>query len=392
MKPQIGGRFLWSSEVSQSVGPFRWGNGLFGQSRYDPRMPSHVASRKSAAEFPAAHLPLSGRFAPPAALVTQGRPVTRRAVLAGAGLMTLAAAGCTATSPAAPAKLEKPSLQVAVVPAVTNMGLFLAQEKGFFAAEGLTVKIVPVQSSTTALAGQLTGEFDVTGGAYVSYVLSQSKNPGAIAWHILSEGSISQPGSQSVLVAKNSSVSTVAGLRGKTVAANILNNVGTLLIQSMLSENNIPVSSVKLVQMPFPDMGPALAAGRIAAGWFDEPFLSRAQATLGAQTLFDTSQGSTSNFPISGYLSTKSWVGRYPNTAAAFVRAITRGQILADGNRSADEQAVTKSIKGVTAEVAALLTFDQYPTGVDRVRVQRVADVMHQFGLTKKAFNMSAMI
>ncbi len=318
--------------------------------------------------------------------------MTRRTVLAGAGLMTLAATGCTSASTASLGRLERPHLQVAVVPAVTNMGLFLAQQKDYFAAEGLTVKIVPVQSSTTALAGQLSGEFDVTAGAYVSYVLSQSKNPGAIAWHILSEGSISQPGSQSVLVAKNSAVRTVADLRGRTVASNILNNVGTLLIQSMLAENDVALSSVKLVQLPFPAMGPALAAGRIAAGWFDEPFLSRAQATLGAQTLFDTDQGSTSDFPISGYMSTKAWVAKYPATARAFVRAITRGQVLADGSRSANEQAVTKSIKGVTAEVAALLTFDQYPTGIDPVRVQRVANVMHEFGLTKKAFDMSAMI
>ena len=323
----------------------------------------------------------------------QAPPVTRRAVLAGGGLVTLAAAaGCTTTSAAAPARVEKPELQVAVVPAVTNMGLFLAQQKGYFAAEGLRVKIVPVQSSTTALAGQLRGQFDVTAGAYVSYVLSQSKNPSAIAWHILSEGSISQQGSQSVLVAKNSSVNTVADLRGKVVAANILNNVGTLLIQSMLAENDVPVSAVKLVQLPFPAMGPALAAGRIAAGWFDEPFLSQAQATIGAQTLFDTSQGSTADFPISGYMSTKAWVAKYPATARAFVRSISRGQDLADGSRAADEQAVTKSIKGVSSRVASLLTFDQYPVGIDPVRVQRVADVMHEFGLTKDPFKMSAML
>jgi NitT/TauT family transport system substrate-binding protein len=337
----------------------------------------------------------AGHSSSPPALAGGAVPaglLTRRSVLVGAGLMTLAATGCSAASSTSPAAVEKPQLRVAVVPAVTNMGLFLAQQKGFFAAEGLKVKIVPVQSSTTALAGQLRGEFDVTGGAYVSYVLSQSKNPSVISWHILSEGSISQQGSQSVLVAKNSAFRTVADLKGQTVAANILNNVGTLLIQSMLAENSIPVSSVKLVQIPFPDMASALAAGRIAAGWFDEPFLSQAQATIGAETLFDTDQGSTSDFPISGYMSTKAWVAKYPATASAFIRAITRGQVLADASRAADEQACAKSIKGVSPDVASILTFDQYPTGVDPVRIQRVADVMHEFGVIGKTFNMSVMV
>jgi NitT/TauT family transport system substrate-binding protein len=318
--------------------------------------------------------------------------VSRRAVLAGAGLMTLAATGCSASGPVSRAQVEKPDLQVAVVPAVTNMGLFLAQEKGYFAAEGLRVKVSSIQSSTTSLAEQLRGEIDVTAGAYVSYVLSQSKNSTAISWHILSEGSLSQQGSQSVLVSRNSPVRTVADLKGRRVAANILGNVGTLLIQSMLAEKGIPVSSVTLVQIPFPDMAAALESGRIAAGWFDEPFLSVAQTTIGAQILFDTDQGSTANFPISGYMSTKAWVEKYPNTASAFVRAITKGQILADASRTASEDAVTKSLKGVTPEVAAILAFDQYPTGVDPTRVQRVANVMQQFGLTRQAFDVSTMI
>ena len=102
-------------------------------------------------------------------------------------------------------------------------------------------------------------------------------------------------------------------------------------------------SSVTLVQIPFPDMAEALTSGRIAAGWFDEPFLSKAQTIIGAQTLFDTSQGSTANFPISGYMSTRAWATRYPNTARAFVRVITRGQTLADTSRAARQRSTCPS-------------------------------------------------
>lgn len=309
------------------------------------------------------------------------------------GALTLAGTGCTTSSTAGlAAKVEKPDLQVAAVPAVTNMGLFLAQQNGFFSAEGLRVKIVPVVSSTSAITGQLSGMFDVTAGAYVSYILTQSKEPSTISWHILSEGSISQAHSQSVLVLGGSGIRTVADLSGKVVAANILNNVGTLLIKSMLAENNVPLSSVKLVEVPFPEMAGALTSGKVAAAWFDEPFLSETQVKTGAEPLFDTSQGATAQFPISGYMSTGKWLAKYPETAQAFVRAITRGQTLADANRRASELAVTRSIKGVDSEVAAILTFDQYPIGIDQVRVQRVANVMHEFGLIKQTFDMSVMM
>jgi hypothetical protein len=42
--------------------------------------------------------------------------------------------------------------------------------------------------------------------------------------------------------------------------------------------------------------------------------------------------------------------------------------------------------------IAAVMAVNIYPTAIDKVRIQRVADVMYQFGLLKSAFNVSPMI
>ena len=316
------------------------------------------------------------------------RGMSRRAVLTAAALTC---AGCASSRPASGSKVEKPNLTVATVKAVTNVGLYLAQQHGFFADEGLHVKIAPVVSSTSAIASQLSGGVDVTAGAYVSYILAQARSSGAIKWRILAAGSVSQTHSQEVLVASGSPIRKVTDLRGKTVAANILGNVGTLLIDSMLSAYGLSPSSVKQVAIPFPAMAPALKSGEIDAGWFDEPFLSQAHSSIGAETLYDTSNGPTSSLPISGYMATRTWAERYPHTAAAFVRAIGRGQALADTSRAAGESAITSFLK-VNRSLASVMTFDSYPTKLDPVPIQRVADVMHQFGLLKQPFNVKTMI
>jgi NitT/TauT family transport system substrate-binding protein len=288
--------------------------------------------------------------------------------------------------------VEKPHLNVAVVPAVTNMGLFLAQQHGIFAAERLHVTIVPVTSSTTAISSRLHGSTDITAGAYVSYILAQANSSGAITWRILAEGSVSQPHSQEVLVRVGSPIHTVGDLKGKKIAANITGNIGQLLIDSMLQQNGMKPSLVKVVPVPFPDMAAALQARAVDAGWFDEPFLSIAQTKYGAQPLDDTGTGATARFPISGYMATRAWAQKYPNTAAAFVRAITKGQLLADGSLADDQATVGKYIKGVTPQIAGIITFDTYPTGVSQTRLQRVADVMKEFGLLKQPFDVSVMI
>jgi ABC-type nitrate/sulfonate/bicarbonate transport system substrate-binding protein len=68
---------------------------------------------------------------------------------------------------------EKPVLNVAVVPAVDSAGFFVALDRGLFKAQGLTVNFVPVSSSETAIASQVAGAYDITGGNYVSYIQAQ---------------------------------------------------------------------------------------------------------------------------------------------------------------------------------------------------------------------------
>jgi NitT/TauT family transport system substrate-binding protein len=324
---------------------------------------------------------------------------SRRSVLA-AGAVVATAAGCSSgaattasRSPAAgKTSLEKSALTVATVPAVTNLGLFLAQTHGFFKAEGLTVTITPVTSSTTAITGQLHGSVDVTAGAYVSYISSEAKSDGAIGWHVLAEGSLSRPRSQEILVASHSSARTLKDLTGKTIGVNLTGNIGSLLIDSALASQHVGATAVRQVSVPFPDMAASLANGAIAAGWFDEPFRSEAIRKIGARPLFDTDNGVTQNFPISGYMVTKNWASTYPNTAAAFARALVKGQQLAGVSPSADTSALSAFIKGVTPAVAGEIVLDSYPLTVSETRIQRVATVMHQFGLLTKPFDVSPMI
>src|SRR5215831_11682849 len=250
-----------------------------------------------------AGLPASATMRRPRQLIISGMPdmsdqkltgVSRRTALtAGFVLAAAGAAGCGSSSQtastASQSKVEKPNLNVAAVPVVSLMGLFLAQRHGFFTDEGLHITINPVQSSTVAIGSQLHGSVDITAGAYVSYIAAQAKSGGTIHWRILSEASVTRPHAQEVLVRAGSPIRNVHDLQGKTVASNILKNVGELLIDTMLRQNNMKTSSVHLVAVPFPDMPAALNAGRIDAGWFDEPFVSIAQTTYGAQLLYDTS-------------------------------------------------------------------------------------------------------
>jgi NitT/TauT family transport system substrate-binding protein len=306
------------------------------------------------------------------------------------GLAALAA-GCTSSPGGSnqPGGPEKTSIVVGAVPAADAAGLYLAQQRGFFAAAGLHVKIVNIVSAEDAIKTQVSGGFDVTLGNYVSYIEADAEQNAGL--RIIAEGSVMQPANQELVTLPGSRITTLAQLRGATLAVNVRNNIGTILIGSALESIGLPLRDVKLVPIPFPLMMAALKDHQVTAAWMPEPFLSSAEQQIGAQEICDLDQGGTAGFPIVGYAVTRAWEQKFPRTAAAFTRALEQGQAAADSGRAAVEQAAVTFL-GVSPQTAAVMAVPQFPLGVDRARLQRVADAMQRFGLIQQTFNVSQMI
>ncbi|MGH3150165.1 MAG: ABC transporter substrate-binding protein, partial [Streptosporangiaceae bacterium] len=339
--------------------------------------------------------------------------MTTRRVRAAALLVTAAigvfAAGCSGGGSAAAApQVEQPDLNVAVVPALDSAGFFIALYDGLFKAQGLNVHFEAATSSETVIDQQAlstAGSADalqITGGNYVSYIQAQqnwdagqrpSASGSVVAANldIFAEGSVMEAGAQAIYTMPNSPIKTLSDLAGKTIAINAPNNILYLLAASVLAEHGISPKQVHFVtNIPFPGMAAALKARKIDAAVLPEPFASAAEQTDGAVVLADLNQGATTSFPIQGYAVTKQWAQTHPKTLAAFYKALEQGEEIADSNRAQVERAMEDLPMnpiplGVSQQTAAVMALDNYPfsTGpvgsVDKVRLQRVVDVMQQF-------------
>ena len=295
------------------------------------------------------------------------------------------------------ARREKPDLTVAVVPALDSAGFFVALYEGLFKAQGLNVHFVPATSSETVIASQAKGGYDITAGNYVSYI--QAQQSGEANPDIFAEGSVMQPGDQGIYAMPDSSVKNLADLKGRTVAINAPENILYLLAASVLAEHGISLASVKFTNVAFPAMATELKSGAISAAVMPEPFASGTEQAEGGIPLVDLDQGATTAFPVAGYVVTKQWAAKYPHTLAAFYKALEEGQQIADTSRAAVEAAMedVPAPFGVSKTTAAIMALDSYPvsTGpvgsVDKVRLQRVVDVMQQF-IGFPSFNINSML
>ena len=310
--------------------------------------------------------------------------------------MALAATAALATacsgaqgSPATSSDVELHHLNIAAVPAADSAGLYIAVQDGLLAAQGISVTISPAISSATVISQQLHGDYAITSGNYVSYMAANAKDHANFV--ILAAGSIMQPQVQELMIPAGSSVRTVGDLRGKTIALNALGGIGQLLVDASLSANMISPGQVHFTTIPFPEMAAALKAHKVAAAFMPQPFATNAEQGIGAEPLADLDQGAVTSLPISGYVVTKSWLQKYPKTAAAFRKALEEAQRIADTNPGAVEKAMVH-YSGVTATAAAVMASPEFPLDTDPVLIQRVADLMQEYGLLRQPYNVSPMI
>ena len=320
-------------------------------------------------------------------------------------------AGNAITVPGPTGALESPTIIVEAVPTADEAGLYIANDLRYFAQEGLTVKIVPTGGGELAIPDLTSGKADIVAGNYVSFV--QAQILGKADLKIIANGSLMQPGNQALYVMPASKIKTVADLashpgghRAK-VGVNTVNNIGQLLIGSLLQDNGYGLQDVSLVPPtakgnPFANELTNLASGAIDAAWLPEPFATIAEQSLGAVKVADFDQGAMENFPIGTFIGTSKWVTSHPNTIAAFLRAFQRGQQKADIDRGQVEASLIKNTmipNGMkpdqAQQIAALMTLNSYPLIMDIPTLQRVSDSMFEFSLEqgqKQPYDITKMI
>ena len=163
-----------------------------------------------------------------------------------------------------------------------------------------------------------------------------------------------------------------------------------MLTQSVMRDHGINSDKVQWVPMPLPEMGTALAQGKVDAAYQPEPFLTQSAKVAGAYPVVDAASGSTQAFPLTGFGATAKWVQDHPKTMRAFQRAMlnaTRAAV----DRARIEPLVVRNAK-VDQDIASLMVMPAFGSTLDARRIQRVPDLLQQLGVVQTKIDAASMI
>lgn len=311
------------------------------------------------------------------------------ALSAAAVLLTLSGCGSEKSDASSTKGVERTHLVVGTLPIPDGAPLFIAINRGFFKQEGLDVKAKIIPSGPAAIPELRADTIQFQLNNYVSAFVAESK--GVLQFRYVADSYQSAPDTFDILVPAGSKLSAPKDLAGKTVAVPSLNSISTLTIAASLKPFGVEVKQLKFVEMPLPTMQAALKSGQVDAAWATEPFITAMRSGLGARKVLDTMKGPTGDFPIAGWGVTAKFAQDNPRTIAAFQRAMGKAQQLAASDRSTVTSVIPTYTK-IDAKVASLISLGTYPTTLNSIRLQRVADLMWSNGMLAKKLDVKPMI
>ena len=317
----------------------------------------------------------------------------RHAALAVAAVMLstgCGALGSTASGGSASGSgLEKTTLKVSILPTTDLAPFWLAQDNGYFKAEGLSVDSVIAASGQASLTKSISGEADIAFSTYPPFFTAKSS--GAADMQLVADATSVNPKSNAIVTVPNSPVKTIFDLADKKIAITAKNTASDLLTRSVMQDHGVNFGKVKWVLIPLPNIAAALQQGEADAAYLPEPYITQAAKTAGAIPVIDINSGATQDFPLTGYGATRKWVRDNPKTLAAFQRAMQRATHDALNDRAKVEPLLVRFAK-IDEDTAKLLTLPGYGSTLDSRRLQRVPDLLLQLGAIPRAIDVNSMI
>ena len=121
-----------------------------------------------------------------------------------------------------------------------------------------------------------------------------------------------------------------------------------------------------------------------------QPYILQAETQLGAIELLDACSGVTASLPLSGYFTTAGFARGHAAALRDFQSALNEAK--ASTAQLGTVQSVLRTLPGMSAREAALVTVGQYPTFLSIGQVQRVADLMIGTGMITNTVSVKNLV
>jgi NitT/TauT family transport system substrate-binding protein len=281
------------------------------------------------------------------------------------------------------------TIHVGAIPSEVAAELFYGVDMGMFKKNGLDVQIDFFANGAAIAAAVAGGSLDLGLSDLMSVINAHAHG---LPFVYAAPGLLTTLKAPTIglLVPNGSPIKDAKDFNGKSVAVSGLRNIAQITASAWIDANGGDSKTVKFVEVPFPQLVPALAAGRIDASVANEPWMTLASES-GNRLVFMDKGALSPSFLLSGWVTTKDWVQKNPDALAKFVLSMRQIAAWANANLAASSPILAKYTKSDLA-IMQRMHRGTFAERFDPSYVQPVIDAAAKYGVIPAPFAASAII
>jgi NitT/TauT family transport system substrate-binding protein len=303
-----------------------------------------------------------------------------------AAFTALLAAAATAPR-AASAQTAPAVIRIGTAPVESYALVYYGVERGFFKAANLDVQIQTFTGGGGVMSAAAGGALDM-GCANVG--AQANAHIKGLPFSMIAPGGLYSTNSPTTVlaVAKNATFKTGKDLNGKTIGVSTLKDLQQASVMKWIDTNGGDSSTLKFLEIPVPEMAPALQAGRIDGSCLLEPSLTFAKNDV--RILGKCYDAIAKTLMITSHFANNDWLEKNPATAHKFIDALRKTADWANKNKAAAGTILAGITKIEPATIAEMHRVE-YADTLAVATIQPVIDTTAEYKFLPKTFNVAEM-
>ncbi len=296
-------------------------------------------------------------------------------------------AGAAAAPRIASAQSAATVIRLGTAPVESYALAFYGVDRGFFKAAGLDVQITSFSGGGGVMAAAAGGALDV-GCANVG--AQANAHDHGLPFSMIAPGGdyVTSSPTTVLAIAKNAAFRTGKDMNGKTIGVSTLKDLQQASVMKWVDANGGDSSTLKFLEIPVPNMAPALTAGRIDGACVLEPSLTYSKNDI--RVLGKCYDAIAKRLSITTHFANNDWLAKNTAAAHAFIGAMRVTAQWANKNQAAAGAilaGVTKIPPATVAEMNRVIFGEK----LDPATIQPVIDATAQYKFLAQTFNVADM-
>lgn len=249
------------------------------------------------------------------------------------------------------------------------------QEAGFFKKQGLDAQITPFNGGGAVLAALIGGSLDY---GCVNWGAISNAHVKGIPIAVIAPGGLYSTDSPTTILAvsKTSTAKTGKDLNGKTIGVSTLKDLQQASIMKWVDTTGGDSSTLKFVEIPIPEIAPALVGGRLDAGIILEPILTSVKSQI--RILAKCYDPIAKHLMICAEIGMKDYLDKNVAQTKKVVAALDDCALWANANHERAGEILAAASK-IPMSTISTMNRTQYSNKLDLATIQPVIDASAQY-------------